>query len=155
SGASDGPANNLRRPSAARPRARRCARQPTPERLFLTRALTAAVLLAGFLAAVLLLERTQFAIVAGVILALGAREWGRLAGLARVEALVFAAACLLLYGALFGSVLAGAMLWGGALFWIAAVPCWLAAGVSAKRRAWLLAAGVAALVPAGLAMAGL
>lgn len=123
--------------------------------MFLTRALTAAVLLAGFLAAVLLLERTQFAIVAGVILALGAREWGRLAGLARVEALVFAAACLLLYGALFGSVLAGAMLWGGALFWIAAVPCWLAAGVSAKRRAWLLAAGVAALVPAGLAMAGL
>lgn len=130
-------------------------RQPTPDRLFLTRALTAAAMLAAFLAAVLLLERAHFAVVVGAIAALGAREWGVLAGLARGRALVFAAGCLALYGLLLVSGMAGAALWAGALFWIAAVPCWLAAGVSAKHRWWLLAAGVVALVPAALAMAGL
>jgi phosphatidate cytidylyltransferase len=123
--------------------------------LFLTRALTAAVLLAAFLAAVLLLDRTAFAVLVAVVIALGAREWGLLAGLAARHAAAYAAGCAILYGLLHGSALVPVVLWAGTAFWIAAVPWWLAAGVSRKHRAWLLAAGVVALVPAGLAMAGL
>jgi len=123
--------------------------------LFLTRVLTAAVLLAAFLAALMLLEREAFAAVVAVVIALGACEWGRLAGLAGSYLAAFAAACLFLYALLLGSALVEPVLWAAALFWIVAVPWWLASGVAAKHRAWLLAAGVMALVPAGLAMAGL
>ena len=134
---------------------RRCAPQPTPDRLFLTRALTAAVLLAAFLAAVLLLDRAAFAVLVALFVALGAHEWGRLAGLGGRYLVAYAAACLILFGLLLGSALVESVLWAAALFWTAAVPWWLAAGVTSKRRAWLLAAGVTALVPAGLAMTAL
>jgi phosphatidate cytidylyltransferase len=123
--------------------------------LLLTRVLTAAVLLALFLAALLLLERAAFAVLVAVVIALGAFEWGRLAGLARGVLAAYAAACPLLFGLLLGSAMVEAVLWAAALFWIVAVPCWLAAGVRAKGRAWLPPAGIAALVPAGLAMAAL
>jgi phosphatidate cytidylyltransferase len=123
--------------------------------LLLVRILTAAVLLAGFAAALLLLDRDAFAVLVAAVVALGAREWGRLAGLARVQALVYALTCLLLYGLLQGAPFTSYVLWGAALFWVAAVPWWLASGVGAGRRILLLAAGVAVLVPAGLAMAAL
>jgi phosphatidate cytidylyltransferase len=123
--------------------------------LFLTRVLTAAVLLALFLAALLLLERAAFAVLVAVVIALGAFEWGRLAGLARGGLAAYAAACPLLFGLLLGSAMVEAVLWGATLFWTVAVPGWLASGVSAKGRAWLPLAGIAALVPAGLAMAAL
>ncbi len=134
---------------------RRCAPQPAPDRLFLTRALTAAVLLAAFLAALLLLNRAAFAAIVGMVVALGAYEWGRLAGLAGRYPAVFAAVCLVVYGLLLGSAIVEPVLWAAALFWVAVVPWWLARGVISKHRAWLRAAGVMALVPAGLAMAGL
>lgn len=123
--------------------------------MLVTRVLTAAALLAAFLAALLLLDRAAFAAVAAAIVALGAYEWGRLSALSRVPGASFAAFCVLLFG-LFLSAPApahAAVLWGAALFWFLAVPWWLARGVTAKARLWLLAAGVAALVPAGLAMA--
>jgi len=129
--------------------------RPTPDRLFLTRALTATVLLAVFLAALLLLERPAFAVLVAVVIALGAFEWGRLAGLGRGVLAAYAAACLVLFGLLRGSALVEPVLWAAALFWTVAVPWWLATGVTSKGRAWLLAAGIAALVPAGVAMAGL
>jgi phosphatidate cytidylyltransferase len=124
--------------------------------LFLTRALTAAVLLAGFLAALFLLERPQFAALVALIVGLGAHEWARLAGLGWGAAAAYAAACLALYAwlAIEGTMTQPVLL-AAVLFWVAVVPGWLAAGVTARRRAWLLAAGVAALVPAGLAMAAL
>lgn len=123
--------------------------------MLVTRVLTAAALLAAFLAALLLLDRAAFAAVAAAIVAIGAYEWSRLAALKRVLAAGFAAVCVLFLG-LFLSLPAPALatiLWGAVLFWILAVPWWLARGVTAKARLWLLAAGVAALVPAGLAMA--
>jgi phosphatidate cytidylyltransferase len=123
--------------------------------LFRTRVLTAAVLLAAFLAALFWLDRTWFAVLVAAVIALGGREWGILAGLRGGRAAAFAATCVALYAALLGGAAMQPVLWAGAAFWIAAVPWWLAAGVASKARAWLLLAGVATLVPAGLAMATL
>ena len=123
--------------------------------MLLTRVLTAAVLLACFAAALFLLERTAFAAVVAVVVALGAHEWARLAGLRKLRQLLYAAACLLLYGLLQGGAYSVYVLWAAALFWLAAVPLWLRAGIAAKRRTLLLSAGIAVLVPAGLAMAAL
>ena len=120
-----------------------------------TRVLTAAALLAAFLSAVFWLERQEFAVLVAVVVALGANEWGKLAGLAREHAAIYAAACLLAFGMLYGSTLMLPALWCAALFWVVIVPCWLAAGVTAGARGALLAAGVAALVPAGLSMTAL
>jgi phosphatidate cytidylyltransferase len=123
--------------------------------LLLTRILTAAVLLAGFAAALIFLDRTGFAIVVAVVVTLGAHEWARLAGLARVQTLVFAFTCLLAYGLLQGGTLAMYAYWLAALFWLTVVPWWLAAGLAMRRQLLLLAAGVVVLVPAGMAMASL
>ncbi|HUN69199.1 MAG TPA: phosphatidate cytidylyltransferase [Burkholderiales bacterium] len=139
----------------ARPAASRCPPQPTPDRLFLTRALTATALLAGLCGALLWLDRGEFAALVAAVVALGAYEWGRLAGLSRVRLFLYSAACALLYGAILYCTLGNPVLWAAALFWIVAAPWWLAAGVTAHRPGALLAAGVAALVPAGLAMAAL
>ena len=123
--------------------------------MFLTRVLTATVLLAAFLAALFLLDRSAFAAVVAGVIALAAHEWGDLAGLGRGVRIAYAAACLVLFGLLLGSVLLEPVLWAAALFWILAVPWWLIVGVTAKDKAWLPAAGIAVLVPAGLAMATL
>ncbi len=123
--------------------------------MFRTRVLTAAVLLAVFITALLLLERAAFAVLVAAVIALGAHEWANLAGLGRGMRVAYAAACLVLFGLLLGSAMADAVLWAAALFWAFAVPWRLASGVSSKDRVWLPAAGVAALVPAGLAMATL
>ncbi len=123
--------------------------------MFLTRVLTATVLLAAFLAALFLLDRAAFAAVVAVVIVLAAYEWGNLAGLGRRVRLAYAAACLILFGLLLGSALVEPVLWAAALFWILAVPWWIVAGVSGKDKAWLPAAGIVVLVPAGLAMAAL
>ena len=123
--------------------------------MFRTRVLTAAVLLAVFITALLFLERAAFAALVAVVIALGAYEWGNLAGLGRGSRVAYAAACLILFALLRVSAMVEAVLWAGALFWVAVVPWRLAAGVASKDRRWLPAAGVAALVPAGLAMAAL
>ena len=123
--------------------------------MLLTRVLTAAVLLAVFITALLLLERAAFAVLVAVVIALGAYEWGNLTGLGRSIRVAYACACLILFGMLLGSAMAEAVLWAAALFWTAVVPWRLATGVSSQDRAWLPAAGVATLVPAGLAMAAL
>jgi phosphatidate cytidylyltransferase len=112
-------------------------------------------LLTCFAAALLLLEREAFAALVAAVVALGAHEWARLAGMRRLPQLLYAVACLLLYGLLQGGVYADYILWAATLFWLAAVPFWLGTGLAAKRGALLLMAGVAVLVPAGLAMAGL
>jgi phosphatidate cytidylyltransferase len=123
--------------------------------LLLTRILTAAVLLAGFAAALIFLDRAGFAALVAVVVALGAYEWARLAGLGRVQTLVYAFTCLLAYGLLQGGTYAVYAYWLATLFWLVAVPWWLASGLSARQRLPLLAAGVVVLVPAGLAMASL
>lgn len=122
--------------------------------MLLTRILTAAVLLAGFSAALLFLDRTAFAILVAVVVALGAHEWGRLAGLAGAGSVGYAVACLLAYGLAQGGAYTLYTFWVAALFWVIAVPAWLGS-VLAASRALLLAAGLVVIVPAGLAMAWL
>ena len=123
--------------------------------MFRTRALTAAALLAAFLAALLWLDRATFAALVAVIVAIGGYEWARLAGLTRSLAAVFAAGCTVLFAILHGHDVLTPPLWVAVLFWSLAVPWWLAAGATPKPRAWLLGAGLAVLVPASLAMAAL
>jgi phosphatidate cytidylyltransferase len=122
--------------------------------LFLTRLLTAAVLLAAFLAALFWLDRGQFAVVASVIVGLGGYEWGRLNKASPALSAIYGAtcACICFSAAQF----TGAVPWTSAaatLFWIIVAPYWLARGFM-PAAAWARAAtGLVVLVPAGLAMA--
>jgi phosphatidate cytidylyltransferase len=122
--------------------------------LLLTRVLTAAVLLGAFLAALFLLGRQGFAALVAGVIALGAFEWGRLAGFGRAASAAYAAAGVAVYGAAFDTAAVPALLWAASLFWLAVVPWWLRAGVAPGRLS-LAAAGIVVLLPAGLAMASL
>src|SRR5204863_9488724 len=92
SAASGAPANSSMRAGAAKPCARG-ARQPTPERLLLTRVLTAAVLLAAFIAALFLLDRGWFAVVVAIVVAIAGYEWARLVRTERIVAPAYAVGC--------------------------------------------------------------
>ena len=130
--------------------------------MFAARILTAAALLAAFVAAALFLERAAFAVVAGAIVACAAREWAALARLRGRKALAYAAGCTALYGVIAawawpvspGGMPMRIILFGALAFWAAVVPLWLAGGMQ-PRHGFLPAAGIAALVPAGLAMVAL
>lgn len=126
-----------------------------PEGLAL-RVATAAALLGGLLAALLLLDRPQLAVLFGIIVALAGREWGLLLGFGTGQALLYGIAA----SALYGTAAAGLPGIGGgreaafaasALFWIAVVPAWLRAGVGRSARLPLAAAGILVLVPSALA----
>src|SRR3990170_110207 len=95
SAGSGAPASSSSRPSATRPR--RPVRSPEG---LLRRVLTAAVLLAVFLGALLLLDRRLFALLVALVLALAVLEWGRLAGLSARAALPYGVAIGVLGGAL-------------------------------------------------------
>ncbi len=131
--------------------------------MFAIRLLTAAVLLAAFVAALFLLERAQFAVLVGIALVLAGREWARLAGLDPRFAASFAAGLGLLYAAtgwaIWPPAPAGAALtWIfalAALFWIALAPLWLRRGVGARERWLLRPTGVLVLLPPALAMIAL
>jgi phosphatidate cytidylyltransferase len=128
--------------------------------LFAIRLLTAAALIAALLAALLLLERSAFTVLVGLVLALAAREWARLTGLGRWFTGAYSAGLVVLFAA------AGWALWpidpadapvaaafvAAAVFWGALAPLWLARGVT-KRERWLLRpAGAVVLLPPALAM---
>jgi phosphatidate cytidylyltransferase len=122
------------------------------------RALTAAVLLSAFLAALLLLDRVWFAILVGAVIAAGAHEWAGLARLPAAAALGYAVAAAALYAALAWTwrPLAVAdgperlLLAAAGLFWLILVPLWLWRKLQ-PPRAWLALAGFAVLIPTGLA----
>jgi phosphatidate cytidylyltransferase len=122
--------------------------------LFLTRALTAIVLLAAFLAALFWLDRLQFAIVVCLVVGLGACEWARLVNAGRVPAAVFGAICA---GSCFWLVqtlwLAPWISAAAGVFWIVAAPYWLARGFRPAPAGVGMAVGAIVLIPAGLAMA--
>lgn len=122
--------------------------------MFLTRTLTAAVLLAAFIAALFWLERSQFAIVVSAVAGIGAHEWARLVGTGKLAAAAYGAACA---GLCFASTLAApAAPWicgAAALFWLFAAPWLLARGPRPAPSGAGLAVGIVVLVPAGLAMA--
>lgn len=125
----------------------------------LKRALTAAVLLAAFLGALLLLERPWFGVLIGAVVAAGGYEWGKLAGLGPRAALGYGALALLLYAALAWSL--GplrtadrpelALFVAAAAFWLLVAPPWLDRGMERSPGSVLLAVGLLVLVPTGLA----
>jgi phosphatidate cytidylyltransferase len=123
------------------------------------RILTAAVLLAVFLAALFWLERWQFAVLAGLVVAIAASEWAALCGLARLPAAAFAAGVVACYGllaaALLGAPTSGWTFMLATVFWLAIAPFWLYRGLTAAHRPWLVPAGLVAIVPAGVAMVAL
>jgi len=125
--------------------------------LLLTRVLTAAVLLAGFAAALFWLERAWFGAVVAVIVVLGAGEWARLCALVRWQRAAYAMLCALAFVLVeFGRpALLAPVLWCAVAFWILVVPAWLRKGVRADARVALLAAGALALIPAALAASAL
>lgn len=125
----------------------------------LTRALTAAALLAAFLGALLLLERPWFGLLIGAVVATGGYEWAKLSRLAPRAALGFSAAVLLAYGALAWifhplEVAGGpefALFAAASVFWLLVAPIWLSRGMAGPPTFLLLAVGLAVLVPTGLA----
>lgn len=127
------------------------------------RVATAIVLLGVFLSALILLPTRQFALLVGVVVATGAYEWSSLAKTAGVARVVFAAFCLALFAAAVWGLQAVdpsrpglAVLFAAvSVFWIVAVPFWLARGVRFGSRAAALAVGVLVVVPAGLSVVSL
>jgi len=131
--------------------------------LLAVRTLTAAALLAVFIAAVLFLDRVYLALVTGAVVACGAHEWALLVRIQGGMAILYAIFCTAVYAAitvLAWPVMASAMpvfsvLVAALAFWALAVPAWLARGMQSSSRLLLSAAGIAVLVPAGLAMVAL
>jgi len=118
---------------------------------------TAAVLIAGLLAALFWLPRPFFAALIALLAGGAAHEWARLCGLAGLRSLVFTASVVVVFAALFFSPGAASEYAFGvaALFWIFAAPLWLASGLANARAPALLSAGFVVLVPASLAMTAL
>ncbi len=121
--------------------------------MFLTRLLTAAVLLAAFLAALFWLDRGLFAIVVSAVVGLGGHEWGKLNKAGPVLSAIYGAACACICFSAAQFMQSAPWTCGAAaLFWIAAAPYWLARGFM-PTAAWARAAtGLVVLIPAGLAM---
>ena len=132
--------------------------------MLVKRVLTAAVLLAGFLAAILLLGRPQFGILVTLVIGAAAWEWGRLCRLRAPRAALYA----FVSGAAFAGLAAAlwpidagempeiAIFGAAAIFWIVAAPFWLGRGLERPEsalRPWILpVTGWLVLIPAGLAM---
>lgn len=121
--------------------------------MFLTRTLTAAALLAAFVAALWFLERRALAGVAALILAVAGYEWARLEAMRKPIAAAYGAACALLLLGLLPFLSFAAWICGAAaVFWAVAAPFWLARGYASCPPALMPAVGLVVLVPAGLAL---
>jgi phosphatidate cytidylyltransferase len=128
-----------------------------------TRALTAAVLLAVFGAALFLLPQAGWIAVCAVLVGLAAWEWGALAGLTGRNRLFYSGLLFALFawmpllsGFPLGGAYAPAWVYGASgCFWILLAPLWIRRGRTMGGRAVLLAVGILALVPAGAALVDL
>jgi phosphatidate cytidylyltransferase len=114
---------------------------------------TAAVLLAGLLAAMFLLPKIVFAVLIALVVALAAFEWARLCGLQRGGGLVYAVFAGIGMLSLLFHEGNRAVLAAATVFWILVVPAWLWRGARAGDKGALAVAGFAVLLPAGVAMA--
>ena len=125
-----------------------------------TRALTAAVLLALFGSALFLLPELGWIVFCAVLLAIAVWEWGALAALTPTPRSVYTACLVLLFilplgfqGS--GNLYAPAWIYyASSIFWILLVPLWMWRRQGLGQAA-LLAAGIAALVPACAALVDL
>src|SRR5689334_20796815 len=82
---------------ARRPASCRSRRQPTSERLFVTRLLTAAALIAALLGALFWLDRPALCALVGLVVVLAGQEWASLAGIRGAGAWAYGAACAILF----------------------------------------------------------
>lgn len=124
--------------------------------MLLVRALTAAALLAAFLSALWFLDRAAFTVLVAALVAIAGREWALLGKLPGGAAAAYGLACALLLLALAGRDAGTPWIFAAAgMFWGLVAPLWLWRGYPACP-AWLLSlAGIAVLVPAGIALATL
>ena len=90
-------------------------------------------------------------------MATGAYEWARLCQFGKTGSWLYAVALAAAFGVVYalGQPIALITIVVATIFWIIAVPLWLARGVATQHRAALIAAGVIVLVPAGYALAAL
>ncbi len=131
--------------------------------MFVTRLFTGALLLAGFLAAVLWLGPRPFMALVAVVVALAAHEWGRLCRLASRTAALYAVVAALLFAAAgwpFPALAARApvaliVFSLAALFWAIAAPLLLGGGLARLAQPWRLVLGPIVIWPAALAMIAL
>lgn len=122
--------------------------------MFFTRALTATVLFAAFIAALFWLDRVQFAIAVSVVAGLGAHEWARLVKAGRAGAAAYGAGCAgICFWLAQTAWLAPWICAAAGVFWIIAAPSWLARGLRPVPIGVGLAVGAVVIIPAGLAMA--
>jgi phosphatidate cytidylyltransferase len=124
--------------------------------LFLTRVLTAAVLLAAFTAALFWLDRSKFAIAVSAVVGIGGYEWAKLIGAPRGLAAAYAALCALMCVALAQVSWLTPWICGiSAMFWGVAAPSFLATKLRPVPVGVAMTAGVVVLVPAALAVSAL
>lgn len=135
----------------------------SPEQSFRARLVTAALLLAGFVAAVLLLDRVFFAILVGAIVALAALEWANLCKLARRAALAYTAGTVAVFAVLIVWLFPisaaerpeATLFLLSTLFWVGVVPFWFLRGVAGSGGSLVPAAGLVVILPAAVAMVAL
>jgi phosphatidate cytidylyltransferase len=116
---------------------------------------TAAVLIAGLLAALFLLPRPALSFLIAVLLLACGFEWARLCRLGARSAWVYAVTLAAVFLALDYAGLQREIFWLAALFWIVIAPLWMWRGLRPHQVSSIGAAGFAVLVPAGLAMLSL
>jgi phosphatidate cytidylyltransferase len=125
------------------------------------RIITGLVLVILLLAALFVLPRNGWLMLAVGVVMLGTAEWGRLAQLSRIGAMVYwwitlAAMAVLIYLHLYRgdqSRMLHVLLYGvAAVFWLALAPLWLNAGWRLHKPLLMALVGWVVLIPTGLAM---
>ena len=120
-----------------------------------TRLATAAALIGGLLAALFLLPSVWLAALIALVVGAAAFEWARLCRLEKWCAHAYAVLAAALFALPAWAGAAHTVIVIGAAFWLLVAPPWLWRGVEPRHSRVLAAAGIAVLVPAGLAMVAL
>lgn len=116
---------------------------------------TAAVLVAGLLAALFLLPRPLYGALVGLVMVLAGVEWARLCRFSAAAAWGYGAAVALAFLACIFTEPWQVPFAAASAFWLLGVPLWLWRGVRPEQAPVLAAAGLGVLVAAGLAMMAL
>ena len=125
------------------------------------RILTVLVLLPLLLAALFLLENEYWAVLMLLVLLIGASEWSKIAGFSSITSWLYAAGTFALGMALLfvadfdsGKMTASNLFFYSVslIFWVLAVPVWLAKGWRIHNRFMLALVGVIVLIPTWLAL---
>ena len=113
------------------------------------------MLVAGVLAALLLLPRAALAGLLALLLLVAGMEWARLCRLGAAGAWIYAAALVAAFLTAYLLDLRQELFIFAAAWWVVLAPAWMWRGVLAAQRTWLVAAGFAVLLPAALGMLAL